>query len=91
MLEKFFANKFKVALFILCLFHVLLVDIAAAEKSEFARAVDFVKEKNYADAYAVFAKLSELNDHDAQFNAAILLRKGLGHPANYKLALKWVS
>ena len=70
---------------------ILLIDIVAAEKSEFSVAVDLIKEKNYVDAYRLFAKLSELNDHDAQFNAALLLKKGLGHPTNYKLALKWSS
>ncbi len=66
-------------------------DLALAEKSDFAIAVDLVKEKKYTDAYRLFIKLSELNDHDAQFNAALLLKKGLGHPTNYKLALKWIS
>ena len=69
----------------------LITTLALAEKSEFAIAVDFVKEKKYVEAYRLFLKLSELNDHDAQFNVALLLKKGLGHPTNYKLALKWVS
>ena len=63
--------------------------IGYAEKSEFNRAVIFVRDKDYSSAVFIFKSLAEQNDHDAQYNLALLLRKGLGHPSNYPLALQW--
>lgn len=60
-----------------------------AEINEFEKAVTFVKEKNYAPAVTIFRALSEKGDHDAQYNLALLLKMGLGHPSNYSRALKW--
>ena len=80
---------------ILCVFllvcQISWVNLAFAEQTQFATAVDLVKEKKYQEAYALFAELSELNDYESQFNAAVLLKRGLGHPINYKLAFKWAS
>ena len=56
----------------------------------FNDAVQAVRDKNYGAAYQVFLKLAEASDHDAQYNLALLLRKGLGHPTNYAQSLKWV-
>jgi len=55
----------------------------------FNDAVQAVRDKNYGAAYKGFLPLAEAADHDAQYNLAILLRKGLGHPANYAQSLKW--
>ena len=63
--------------------------VAEGHRSEFAEAVALVKQKEYSSAYLIFDKLAQDHDHDAQFNAAIMLKKGMGHPANYKSALKW--
>ena len=62
---------------------------ALAEKSDFAKAADLIREDQYVAAFTIFESLAEKNDHDAQFNTAVLLRKGIGHPANYPKALKW--
>ena len=91
MFDKFCLKRIVLAAIIFGFCQPLVTSLASADKSEFSIAVDFVKEKKYVEAYRLFLKLSELNDHDAQFNAALLLKKGLGHPTNYKLALKWVS
>lgn len=64
-------------------------NIGYAEKSEFNKAVAFVRDKDYPSAVTIFKSLSEQDDHDAQYNLALLLRKGLGHPSNYPLALQW--
>lgn len=64
-------------------------EIGYSEKSEFNRAVDFVRDKDYQSAVPIFAALAKKNDHQAQYNLALLLRKGLGHPSNYPLALQW--
>jgi hypothetical protein len=62
---------------------------AYAEVSEFNKAVSFVRDKDYSSAVSIFKSLSEQDDHDSQYNLALLLRKGLGHPSNYPLALQW--
>lgn len=63
--------------------------VAEGHRSEFAEAVTLVKQKEYSSAYVIFDKLAQEHDHDAQFNVAVMLKKGMGHPANYKSALKW--
>ena len=63
--------------------------VAEGHRSEFAEAVMLVKQKEYSSAYLIFDKLAQDHDHDAQFNVAVMLKKGMGHPANYKSALKW--
>ena len=62
---------------------------AADQGIRFDDAVQAVRDKNYGAAYEGFLSLAEAADHDAQFNLAILLRKGLGHPADYAQSLKW--
>ena len=57
--------------------------------TQFNDAVQAVRDKNYGSAYEGFLSLAEEADHDAQYNLAVLLRKGLGHPINYAQSLKW--
>ena len=64
--------------------------MADGHGTPFNDAVQAVRDKNYGAAYEGFLPLAEAADHDAQYNLAILLRKGLGHPANYAQSLKWV-
>ena len=75
--------------FSLAVFLILFPVITMAEKSDFAKAVDLVREKSFVQAFDIFERLAMDNDHDAQFNIAILLRKGIGRPTNYPNALKW--
>ena len=63
--------------------------IAEGHGTPFNDAVQAVRDKNYGAAYEGFLALAEAADHDAQYNLAILLRKGLGHPTNYGQSLKW--
>ena len=64
--------------------------LAVEHGTQFNDAVQAVRDKNYGAAYEGFLSLAESADHDAQYNLAVLLRKGLGHPANYAQSLKWV-
>ena len=57
--------------------------------TQFNDAVQAFRDKNYRVAYEGFLGLAEAADHDAQYNLAVLLRNGLGHPANYAQSLKW--
>ena len=75
-----------VFLLVACLFGE---NATSAEKSDFAKAADFIREKQFVEAFDIFARLAEAHDHDAQFNTAVLLRKGIGRPSNYPEALKW--
>ena len=71
------------------LINVFFAAGAFAERSEFAVAAEFVRQKNYMAAFDIYSDLAKQNDHDAQFNAAIFLKRGLGHPTHYSSALKW--
>jgi len=55
----------------------------------FSQAVTAVRQKDYSTAYQLFLHLAEEGDYDAQYNLAVLLKKGLGHPTHYQNALKW--
>ncbi|AGI68519.1 hypothetical protein OAN307_c29690 [Octadecabacter antarcticus 307] len=55
----------------------------------FHEAVNAVKDKDFALATDLFSVLAEQDDHDAQFNLAILLQSGQGMPQNFTLALEW--
>jgi TPR repeat protein len=55
----------------------------------FAEAVDAVKSKNYAHAVKLFADQAEANQHDAQYNLAVLLKAGKGAPQDFLKALTW--
>ena len=68
---------------------VSIGDATSAEKSDFAKAADFIRQKQFVEAFDIFVRLAEAYDHDAQFNTAVLLRKGIGRPSNYPEALKW--
>jgi hypothetical protein len=63
--------------------------MAVDHSTQFNDAVQAVRDKNYGAAYEGFLPLAGAADHDAQYNLAILLRNGLGHPANYAQSLKW--
>ena len=55
----------------------------------FNKAVQAVKQKNYADAVAIFEAQAEASQHDAQYNLAVLLHAGKGRPQNFQQALIW--
>ena len=71
------------------LFIVPCFALANDHETQFNDAVQAVRDKNYGVAYEGFLGLAEAADHDAQYNLAVLLRNGLGHPANYAQSLKW--
>jgi hypothetical protein len=60
-----------------------------ASPDPFDAAVDAVKAEDFGLANDLFLALAEQDDHDAQFNLAILLEAGKGTPQNYTLALEW--
>jgi hypothetical protein len=55
----------------------------------FAAAVEAVRNRDYPRGYILFAELAEADAADAQFNLAVMLRKGQGRPQNYRQALFW--
>lgn len=60
-----------------------------ANPDPFDAAVEAVKAKNFVLAHDLFFALAEQDDHDAQFNLAVLLEAGKGTPQSYGLALEW--
>ncbi len=55
----------------------------------FDGAVAAVRDKNYIAAVSTFRQLAEQSHHDAQYNLALLLDRGLGAPEDFKEAFKW--
>ena len=55
----------------------------------FNEAVQAVKDKNFRHAAKLFALQAENNQHDAQYNIAILLEAGKGVPQDFTKALIW--
>ena len=55
----------------------------------FNEAVQAVKNKNFRHAAKLFALQAENNQHDAQYNLAILLEAGKGVPQDFTKALIW--
>ena len=55
----------------------------------FTEAVQAVKDKNFRHAAKLFALQAENNQHDAQYNLAILLEAGKGVPQDFTKALIW--
>ena len=62
---------------------------AHASDEDFNQAVEAVKSKDYVKAIDLFEPLANEGIHDAQYNLAILLRRGLGRPQDFRAALKW--
>ena len=83
-------NWSRAAIQILSIISIISISAPAfAEKSEFTKAAELIREKKIIAAFDIFMRLAEAHDHDAQFNTAVLLRKGIGRPSNYPEALKW--
>ena len=57
----------------------------------FNEAVQAVKDKNYRHAVKLFKMQAESNQHDAQFNLALLLQSGKGAPQDFLSAMIWAQ
>mgnify|MGYP001379714905 CR=1 FL=1 len=57
--------------------------------SDFAKAVQAVKDKNYQLALNLFELGAEKTEFEAMYNLALLLKAGKGRPQNYVNALYW--
>ncbi len=66
-----------------------LVAESASKPDPFNAAVKAVKSENYSHAYDLFEALAQDDNHDAQFNLAVLLKKGQGRPQHFTKALEW--
>mgnify|MGYP001038427057 FL=1 len=67
----------------------LFLSHARASDETFNEAVSAVKSKDYVRAVDLFEPLANAGLHDAQYNLAVLLRRGLGRPQDFRTALKW--
>ena len=75
---------------LLALAHPLLArDAVPASSDPFSVAVQAVTAGDFIRANELFLMLAEQDDHEAQFNLAVLLRAGKGLPQNFVLALEW--
>ena len=55
----------------------------------FNEAVQAVKDKNFRHAVKLFSLQAENDQHDAQYNLALLLEAGKGAPQDFTRALTW--
>ena len=55
----------------------------------FVEAVNAVKNKDYVNAVKLFLSQAEANQHDAQYNLAVLLKAGKGAPQDFLKSLSW--
>ncbi len=61
----------------------------ASTDSDFAKAVQAVKDKNYQLALNLFELEAQKTEFEAMYNLALLLKAGKGRPQNYVNALYW--
>ena len=61
----------------------------STQMSDFARAVQAVKDKDYQQALNLFEREAEKIEFEAMYNLAVLLKAGKGKPQNYIDALYW--
>ena len=88
----------------LCLFHArFLATLIAAltlatpaltkdistSNATFSEAVQAIKDRDYRHAMKLFAMQADQNQHDAQYNLALLLEAGKGVPQDFSKALVW--
>ena len=59
------------------------------DTTTFNEAVQAVKDKQFRHAAKLFLRQAEKNQHDAQYNLAILLEAGKGVPQDFTKALIW--
>lgn len=62
---------------------------AALPDSDFAKAVQAVRDKNYQLALNLFELEAQKTEFEAMYNLALLLKAGKGRPQNYVNALYW--
>ena len=92
-------SLFPAKLLATCLTSVLLAVAVAAPVSAsddidtsnatFAEAIQAVKNRDFRHAIKLFRLQAEQNQHDAQYNLALLLEAGKGAPQNFSEALVW--
>ena len=63
-------------------------DIGTSDAT-FAEAIQAVKDRDFRHAIRLFRLQADQNQHDAQYNLALLLEAGKGAPQNFSDALVW--
>ena len=76
------------SLLIIFFFSISFAQVTDSDR-RFKVATDYVKEKKYTEAVAIFEELARNNEHDAQYNLAFLISSGKGITKNYSEALFW--
>ena len=60
-----------------------------SSNATFNEAVQAVKDKNFRHAVKLFSLQADNNQHDAQYNLALLMHAGKGTPQDFAAALNW--
>ena len=66
-----------------------LAEDIGTSNATFSEAVQAVKDRDYRHAMKLFAMQADQNQHDAQYNLALLLEAGKGVPQDFSKALVW--
>jgi hypothetical protein len=61
----------------------------SSSDATFNEAMQAVKAKNFPHAVKLFSLQADDNQHDAQYNLALLMHAGKGTPQNFAAALNW--
>lgn len=89
-----YTNRSLIAVAVCLAISIMPGDLVAEGNSSsgpdpFDAAVKAVKSKNFGHAFDLFEALAQDDNHDAQFNLAVLLRQGKGRPQHFTKALEW--
>ena len=66
-----------------------LTEDISTSNATFSEAVQAIKDRDYRHAMKLFAMQADQNQHDAQYNLALLLEAGKGVPQDFSKALVW--
>jgi len=58
-------------------------------QDQFDQATALLKDGSLPEAYRAFLALAERGDAEAAYNIALLSKKGIGQPQNYRVSLFW--
>ncbi|WP_011608305.1 tetratricopeptide repeat protein [Histophilus somni] len=84
-------NLKKSILIALLSFGIVQSTLAETDTERFNRALQFIKQQNYSDAFPLFKQLAEQGDANAQHNLGLMYEYGDGITQNDQQAVYWYT
>ncbi|QQF85977.1 sel1 repeat family protein [Histophilus somni] len=72
-------------------FGIVQSTLAETDTERFNRALQFIKQQNYSDAFPLFKQLAEQGDANAQHNLGVMYENGNGITQNDQQAVYWYT